>query len=493
MAMTVTATGTPGGNALCYLLVQVLDNAIEAGGASASGTNPVGGTSDTFSLTPNFSSSLPVWVLTADATVTAYTLAASNTQYGSQINDADTWSSARGYYSGAVTSGIPVTCGASAIGNSDYYTWAGYEIRPSGASTPAVDASSPAQVSAASACTTASFTPPPGSVLAALFVVSSNGLTDCSATVSGGGLTWTKRAGDTTSVDQCGFIFTATVPGGYPAQPSQPGGRVWRRRFRRPQTLQGPLGTLAAPPAPFIPPPLKGARAAAKGTLASIQVTPPRTAGPPAPFFPPRTLLRGAMAAVRGRLTAARGQPGRPSPFKLPGPLRGAPAARKGALTGIVAPPPVLHPVVTSVFKLPGLPLRGAPSARPGRLTGLRGLAGVPSPFQPPRTLLRGQPAARKGALAGAAAPPAVVQPAVPAPFFPPRTLLRGQAPATARTKLTGQAAPPNPPPPPATPRWQGATHMIAAGASGNLIQGARHTGDGGPGDKRGDVERSGD
>ena len=223
MAMTVTATGTPGGSALCYLLVKVLDGAVETGGAAASGVNASGGTSDTFSLTPNYTNSLPVWALTADATETAFTSQANNTGYAASAADADDWSYQFGYYSGTVTSGTGVTCGASATGTSDNCTWAGYEIQPSGGSTPSVDSSSPAQVSAASVCTTASFTPPGLSVIVALFVVSSSG-TDCSAAVSGGGLTWTQRAGTATGTVQAGFIFTATAPAViYPGPPLNQG------------------------------------------------------------------------------------------------------------------------------------------------------------------------------------------------------------------------------------------------------------------------------
>jgi hypothetical protein len=151
------------------------------------------------------------------------------------------------------------------------------------------------------------------------------------------------------------------------------------------------------------------------------------------------------------------------SVFKPPGfPLRGPAAARPGRLAGVVAPPPVLHPAVASVFKPPGFPLRG-PAA------------------------------ARRGTLAGAAAPPPVIHPAVPAPFFPPRTLLRGPVAVRPRTPLTSGIGPPPPPPPPQTPHWQGSTHQVAATAAGNLIQGANHTGRGGPGDPKGDYQRSGD
>ena len=255
----------------------------------------------------------------------------------------------------------------------------------------------------------------------------------------------------------------------------------------------------AAPAGPRPRPLLRGRAAAVKGRLASIQIKPPTTGGPAAPFHPPHGLLHGAAAAVRGHLVALRGRAGQPSGFRPPGSAgRGRAAARPGKLAAVAAPPPVLHPVVVSVFKAPGFPLRGRAAARPGKLAAVAAPPPVLHPavvstFKAPGFPLRGPAAARKGTLAGAAAPPPVIHPAVPAPFFPPRTLLRGPVPVRSRTPLTGGAAPPPPGPPPQTPHWQGSTHQVAATAAGNLIQGANHTGRGGPGDLKGDYERSGD
>ena len=406
-----------------------------------------------------------------------------------------------------------------------------FEVKTAGTLTE--DASGPAVASttAAQSVTTASFTPPAGALLVAL-VAADGGTgqeTMALSDTSGLGLAWVEQSkSNITSGDYAG-VWTAQLPaGGGIAQPPQPGPRSWRLRFRPPQTpvppnpppssaftqpeplpqpgapswrrrfrlAQTPYPPLAPPPAagvpsPFTPPasPLRGQPAAARGTLASIQIKPPTTGGPAAPFFPPHGLLRGAAAAIKGKLAGVRGQPGQPSPFRLPGLLRGQPAARKGTLAGARG-----RPGAPSPFTQPASLQHPAPAAaRPGRLTGTRGRAGVPAPFTAPRTLLRGQPAARRGALAGTAAPPPVTHPNVPAPFFPPHSPLRGAAPGTARTKLTGIIAPPPAPPPVTLGLWQGATHMVAADASGNLIQGARHTGKGGPGpDLKGDYE-SGD
>jgi hypothetical protein len=241
-------------------------------------------------------------------------------------------------------------------------------------------------------------------------------------------------------------------------------------------------------------------RALPGAVTGSQVVTVSAAPGPAAPFTAPRTLLRGPLARSLARLTATRGRPGIPALFAVPAVLlRGRAAARAGKLTGVAAPPPVLHPAVTSVFRLPGFPLRGPAAARKGTVAGIVAPPpvlhpAVASTFKVPGLPLRGPAAARKGSVAGVVAPPPVTQPNIPAPFYPPHLPLRGPVPVTPRTKTTGAVAPPPAPPPVAPPHWQGSTHMIAATATGNLIQGANHTGRGGPGtDLKGDYERSGD
>jgi hypothetical protein len=287
-----------------------------------------------------------------------------------------------------------------------------------------------------------------------------------------------------------------------PSPQPQPGGRAWRARFRRHQDpwLQPGPPPAGAAPATVIPPPLRGPAAAGKGKLTGLAAPPPAHAGPAAPFTPPRGLLRGPAGRVLARLTRTRGRPGVPAPFTVPAvPSRGPAAARPGKLTGLAAPPPVLHPAVASTFKLPGYPLHGPGAARKGTVAGVIAPPpvlhpAVASTFKLPGYPLHGPAAARKGGVAGVVAPPPVTQPNIPAPFTPPHLLLRGPVPAAPRTKTTGAVAPPPAPPPVAPPHWQGSTHMIAATATGNLIQGANHTGRGGPGtDLKGDYERSGD
>jgi hypothetical protein len=288
----------------------------------------------------------------------------------------------------------------------------------------------------------------------------------------------------------------AAPPGSGPAYLPQPGSRKWRARFRRRQAPVAPLSPAPSVPSPFFAPHtlLQGPAAAGRSELFHVEAPPPVRPGPPAPFHPPQVPLRGPAARMLARLTGLRGRPGVPAPFTPPRvPLRGPAAAVKGRLTGLAAPPPVRH------LTLGGFPLRGPAAARKGTLTGLAAPPPVLHPvvvstFKAPGFPLRGPAAAVKGTVAGIVAPPPVVQPNVPSPFYPPHVPLRGPVPVTPRTKTTGAVAPPPAPPPLAPPHWQGSTHMIAATATGNLIQGANHTGRGGPGtDLKGDYERSGD
>lgn len=112
--------------------------------------------------------------------------------------------------SGTVTSGPAATLGATAP-TADRKDWASYEVRPSGASTPAIDGSTPAVVtSSTNVVTTASFTPPHGGVLVAL--ATTNVWSSTAPTVSDtSGLTWTLRSffpGGGGMV----AVYTATVP-----------------------------------------------------------------------------------------------------------------------------------------------------------------------------------------------------------------------------------------------------------------------------------------
>lgn len=217
--VTATMAGAAA-NQHIWLQVEVLTGALEAGGASTSSLNASGGASAGGSLTPNATNSLPCWALTADNPgVSAFTALTNNTNWQSGL-DPDDWIYGMGRYTGTVTAGTPVTFGGSCT-SSDYTTWAGYEVRPSGTATPVADGSAPALASATGAgiktVTSASFVPPAGSVLVAMINGGGQGTPGTfTMTVTGGGLTWTQRAGNSPAADQNSWVFTATMPGGAP-------------------------------------------------------------------------------------------------------------------------------------------------------------------------------------------------------------------------------------------------------------------------------------
>ena len=246
MAITVTATMSgAAANEHIYLWIRVLTGATEAGGASVTGLSATGGTTVSGSVTPNATNSLICWTGSADNPGTVS--GASNNTVDSSTLDGDDWQAIFGRFTGTVTSGTPVTAGAN-ITTSDYTTWAIYEVRPSGGSTPAVDGSSPALASATGAgiktVTSASFTPPAGSVIVAMVVGGGTGTSGAfTMAVSGGGLTWTQQAGNATVADQDSFVFTATVGGGgttaVAAWPARPGkSRLQHHHGARRQQLQ---------------------------------------------------------------------------------------------------------------------------------------------------------------------------------------------------------------------------------------------------------------
>ena len=219
MAFTVTAT--PGGAQFSRgvdLLVRVLTNATETGGASTGGRNTAAGTPGG-SLTPNFSSSFVAFAIAADGASTMSAAAASNTYDFTPGTHTDTWVSAHGHYTGTVTSGTPLTFGAgSTPASADHENWAAYEIPASGG-TITVDGSSPAGVfgDILTSATTASFSPPAGAVLVAMAAAGGTGVAGaltCTITdTSGLGMTWTQRVVSSTNdgFQPC-FVFTATVP-----------------------------------------------------------------------------------------------------------------------------------------------------------------------------------------------------------------------------------------------------------------------------------------
>lgn len=208
--VTGTLTGAPYEGFALRLLV--LTGVSEMGGAS--------GSADAYrigelSITPDSNGSLIILGLQAGGRTVTFIPAASNTFIDSSVNVYND-TEATGYYSGAVTSGVPVTVGSSAP-SGDFTTIAAYELQPAG--TPAIDYSSPYRLATgqypnAAAITTAPFTPPAGAVLAAIILFNTAGASTLAVTdTSGLGMTWTQQI-NSGNIPYSGgaAIFTATVP-----------------------------------------------------------------------------------------------------------------------------------------------------------------------------------------------------------------------------------------------------------------------------------------
>ncbi len=206
--MAITVTATPGtGTSGALLRVLVLTSATAAGGANSTTTSTgTGG----WSLTPGGTNSYPVWAVTDLTSSTAFTARANNTlrdTFAATVG----FELATGNYSGTVTSGTPITVGAT-LHSGDSCFGAAYEILASGGSTPSLDGSSPAVVdeaSGATALTTASFSPPAGSVVVAICTAADFPSTAWTVHDSSS-MTWTSRVTNGSSMN----IFTATVAAG---------------------------------------------------------------------------------------------------------------------------------------------------------------------------------------------------------------------------------------------------------------------------------------
>lgn len=247
MAFTVTATqsGSSSSAGGVFLRLLVLTGANAAGGTAAAGVSGSGATAQA-SISPAGTSSLIVYALSVDG-VAVPAAAASNTYYGTSDNTTFTWGSAHGHYSGTVTAGTPVTAGAGSAAG-DHSNWAIYEILATGGSTPALDASTPTYAAGsdtATAATTASFTPPPGSVLVAMIIAggtaTGTGITMTVTDTASSGLVWTRRAVSSTSDSfQPCWVYTTTMagPSGGPVRLPQQISRLGSRRRRSSQRPQ---------------------------------------------------------------------------------------------------------------------------------------------------------------------------------------------------------------------------------------------------------------
>ena len=218
-SLAVTAaqsgTGTSDGIALTVKVVT---------GASGS---PIGATAESaavttpeLAITPSGTGSWVYGALVDASSAATFTAAANTTftqnQYWSA--DATTFATFRG--TGTTTASTPVTLGATApAGTAGQFAIALLEIKTSG--TLAEDASSPAAAytTTATAVSTASFAPPPGSLLVAMVSSDDAGTANQSMTMGvsdSSGLTWTRQvtasftSGSGTS--QVATVWTAVAP-----------------------------------------------------------------------------------------------------------------------------------------------------------------------------------------------------------------------------------------------------------------------------------------
>ncbi len=385
MAITVTATlssGQSNANAPSIALkVLVLTGGVEAGGANLQVSNKAQGT-----ITPSFSNSLLVWAVAYNNGTGAFGGAAANNSFDQNVGPDAFDGAGSGHFTGTVTAGTGALVGSNDTGTNGG-AFAAYEIKAASGSTPSIDGSSPAGVTLAvntgQSATTASFSPPPGSVLVALVAGVSNNFSGVDTwTVSdSSGLTWTVRAEGTSTVQGSqGMIFTATVP----AQSSSPAGQYPPGRF-------APLAS-KFPGVPFALPP--------SGPIISTAVV-------------------TAIQPVNAPITMKKPQ------------LRCAPALR-------LTPGTQVPPIVVRTTRKTVPPLRVQPKQRltTGMLPG-KGLSGIPpmSHVRPRLVRLAVRP---RGSISGPFAPGAVVivtptRPAVLAaphrgpPRLSPSRLARGE------------------------------------------------------------------
>jgi hypothetical protein len=351
---TVTATTTQGGtpNPGMALRVMVLTGASAVqNGATAASTVAA----QQLSITPNATGSRVYGAGTFGST-SAFTPNASTTvlsDFSDSTNNGD-YTSFKS--TATTTASTPVTIGSTntpATGSTALAEILGTTTED-GSGPPNATTTGPGL-----GVTTASFTPPPGSLLVAL--VGTNGgssFVNCAITDSSGlGLTWTPLAeAHPSGLDYAG-VWIARMPGGAAPLPFSPG-QTWKRRFRHPQRL--PLTPPAALAAPVIVPVVLRSRPA------SVQ-------------HQPRNVIQAAIQPPPVSVPVLRSRPARLLP------------ARRGTVSGPLAPGAVaiitpVRPIVLTT------PRRGPPPAPRRRLlTGMMpgtGLSGLP-----PTAFLRSRPA----------------------------------------------------------------------------------------------------
>lgn len=201
-SMTVTA-GETAANEVA-LQVFVLTGAVETGGITPTWYG------QSSSVTPNTTNSIVVWGQENFNNATIPTIATNNT-YQSSVAGSLTNTYGFGYYSGTVTGGTAITIGNSTTTCES----AGVEIHSAGSAVPVIHSSTPALAAPfrTTSATSASFTPPAGSVLVAILSAYDTAST-VTPTVSNTGttLTWTQRSIENQFNQGLVVVWTATVP-----------------------------------------------------------------------------------------------------------------------------------------------------------------------------------------------------------------------------------------------------------------------------------------
>lgn len=262
MSMTVTLTNNAN-IANAVIAVKVYTQATEAGGGGNSADISSGTTCST-SVTPTSSGSTIVYFVGDSAHSNSLTALTNCSQYdgtnGTSTGNSEEFAS--GHFTGTVTAGTGVTVGANCT-SGDNVSVVAYEIQGKNI---ALDGSTPAEVITLSSnsAVTASFTPPPGSVLVAMGLSNANAQASAPTFTisdsSGGKLTWTQREfqGNGSGANWGGstVLFTATVPlAGVVPAPIATGIRQRENRKRSRAVIGGngnggsAWGKINAPPA----------------------------------------------------------------------------------------------------------------------------------------------------------------------------------------------------------------------------------------------------
>lgn len=376
MATSLIVTATEGGTGTddgIILTVKVLTGAaaVQDGttGSSPSLTVPQQ------AITPSATGSWIYGAVTNVAAATAFTPNSSTQNPFSQnvlyAGDGDTFGTFRS--TATTTASTPVTVGASAPTEATTnLIWAAAEILASG--TLAEDPSSPAPKNTTTATTisTASFSPPAGSLLVAMVSNNGTGSGTLTMTVSGGGLTWTQLAGETLNAAS---VWIAQVPPVFHGA-SQPA----RARLTREQ--QAPPGLVYS----------RQASSWSSGRISASYGAPLQNPGP-GPVFRQATSPARARTPLPPRGRTASG-PGAPLANPVPGPVftqaprpaRIRPALPPRGRTGSNRGAPVVNPAKGPAFRqaVSAIRTRVPQDAPRGRTGSNRGGPVVAPPPPPP-------------------------------------------------------------------------------------------------------------